>query len=577
MNRARLSGRATMYIGVASIGTKMPMRFLAGVLSLLLNATIVAFAALLLLASTDEVDLHGIWSDGAWPSAPVPRGRVRAADAARSVVVHLFEWRWDDVAAECETFLGPTGFGAVQVSPPNEHRLVAGHPWWQRYEPVSWALTSRSGDAEAFADMVRRCADAGVAVYADAVINHMTGPALADDPAWGIGSAGSRYDYYEYPGLTPADFHAPRCDVGGRNGNRAAMQRCNAAGRADLDTEADRVQNRIGAYLNRLLALGVAGFRIDAAGHMAAGDIAGILARVDGLPFIYQAVAETPGGVVRGKEYLGNGTVTEPDYGRRLARAFRGGDIATLRHIRAGAEDLLPSHRALVFVDSHELRRRRSAGEGKAAVLTRRDGALYDLANVFMLAWPYGRPRVMSGYDFADAVAGPPAGEDGTTRRVHGPDRLGCGRGWTCEHRRPAVAGMVAFRNQTDGADVTNWWSDDENAGRIAFGRGDQGFVVINNTERPMRRWLRTGLPAGRYCNAVASRLVAGVCRALKPAEDAGTVRSDAGSAEAPQDASAPRLEISVRKDTSTTFEVPPRSAVALHAGLRPTADQAKP
>lgn len=33
----------------------------------------------------------------------------------RSVIVHLFEWKWVDVANECESFLGPNGFGGVQV------------------------------------------------------------------------------------------------------------------------------------------------------------------------------------------------------------------------------------------------------------------------------------------------------------------------------------------------------------------------------------------------------------------------------------------------------------------------------
>nr|CAH7746109.1 unnamed protein product [Callosobruchus chinensis] len=28
----------------------------------------------------------------------------------------MFEWRWDDIANECETFLGPKGFAGVQVS-----------------------------------------------------------------------------------------------------------------------------------------------------------------------------------------------------------------------------------------------------------------------------------------------------------------------------------------------------------------------------------------------------------------------------------------------------------------------------
>lgn len=33
----------------------------------------------------------------------------------RSVIVHLFEWKWSDVALECERYLGPNGFAGVQV------------------------------------------------------------------------------------------------------------------------------------------------------------------------------------------------------------------------------------------------------------------------------------------------------------------------------------------------------------------------------------------------------------------------------------------------------------------------------
>lgn len=32
----------------------------------------------------------------------------------RSVFTHLFEWKWTDIAAECERFLGPNGFGGIK-------------------------------------------------------------------------------------------------------------------------------------------------------------------------------------------------------------------------------------------------------------------------------------------------------------------------------------------------------------------------------------------------------------------------------------------------------------------------------
>ena len=59
-------------------------------------------------------------------------------------MVHLFEWHWDTIAAECENFLGPHKFGGVQVSPPNENRPVTlpngDRPWWERYQPVSYKV-----------------------------------------------------------------------------------------------------------------------------------------------------------------------------------------------------------------------------------------------------------------------------------------------------------------------------------------------------------------------------------------------------------------------------------------------------
>ena len=105
---------------------------------------------------------------------------------SRTAFVHLFEWTWNDVAQECEAFFGPNGYAAVQISPLNEHLLLADRqfPWCQRYQPVSYQLISRSGDRTQLVNMIRRCHAAGVKVYADAVINHMVGVGQ------GIGSAG---------------------------------------------------------------------------------------------------------------------------------------------------------------------------------------------------------------------------------------------------------------------------------------------------------------------------------------------------------------------------------------------------
>eukprot|EP00445_Apocalathium_hangoei_P019652 CAMPEP_0203904850 /NCGR_PEP_ID=MMETSP0359-20131031/46621_1 /ASSEMBLY_ACC=CAM_ASM_000338 /TAXON_ID=268821 /ORGANISM="Scrippsiella Hangoei, Strain SHTV-5" /LENGTH=102 /DNA_ID=CAMNT_0050829175 /DNA_START=41 /DNA_END=346 /DNA_ORIENTATION=+ len=48
-------------------------------------------------------------------------GAPHVPHAPTQAFVQLFEWSWPDVAAECESWLGPKGFAAVQVSPPTEH------------------------------------------------------------------------------------------------------------------------------------------------------------------------------------------------------------------------------------------------------------------------------------------------------------------------------------------------------------------------------------------------------------------------------------------------------------------------
>lgn len=34
----------------------------------------------------------------------------------RTGIVHLFEWKWKDIALECTRFLGPRRFAGVQVN-----------------------------------------------------------------------------------------------------------------------------------------------------------------------------------------------------------------------------------------------------------------------------------------------------------------------------------------------------------------------------------------------------------------------------------------------------------------------------
>src|SRR4051812_30313618 len=141
---------------------------------------------------------------------PLPRAHADHGVGAggKDVVANLWEWNWRSVASECRDVLGPAGYGAVQVAPPQDSLSRSGpppvHPWWEVYQPVDYNLTSRMGNEAQFKRMVRTCRRAGVKVIVDAVINHMTGQG---DTSYG----GVHYTKYAYAGLySPGDFHVPK-------------------------------------------------------------------------------------------------------------------------------------------------------------------------------------------------------------------------------------------------------------------------------------------------------------------------------------------------------------------------------
>lgn len=80
----------------------------------------------------------------------------------RTTMVQLFEWKFDDIALECEQFLGPYGYGGVQISPITENLIIPQRPWWERYQTISYKFVTRSGNETQFKEMVKRCYKAGI-------------------------------------------------------------------------------------------------------------------------------------------------------------------------------------------------------------------------------------------------------------------------------------------------------------------------------------------------------------------------------------------------------------------------------
>jgi hypothetical protein len=124
-----------------------------------------------------------------------------------------------------------------------------------------------------------------------------------------------------------------------------------------------------------------------------------------------------------------------------------------------------------------------------------------------MLAYPYGTPTILSSYDYANRDDGGPNNGFGTCN-----GNSGAG-GWLCQHRWIPFSGMVGWRNTVAGAtQIDNWFSPRDQPNQIAFGRGNKGFVAINNADMVWNDILRTGLVDGVYCDVVSGWKEMGKC-----------------------------------------------------------------
>ncbi|GGM71971.1 carbohydrate-binding module family 20 domain-containing protein [Dactylosporangium sucinum] len=420
--------------------------------------------------------------------------KAEAAVGDNDVIANLWLWPWNSIASECTNVLGPAGFGAVQVAPPEDSISVAGHPWWDIYQPASYQINGRMGTRAQFQNMVNACHAAGVKVYVDAVINHMTGANQSSTTAYGGSSFTNNYSYAT-AGYSSSDFHfypanCPQSDNQIHDwNNQTEVWNCQLVGLSDLKTETDYVRTKIAGYLNDLIGIGVDGFRVDAAKHMSQADLAAIKGKLTNQS-VYWAQEVIPGspGNLAPAAYEGVGGVLEFTYAYSLKSQFQG-SIANLQTF-GPSWGLRPSDKSTVFVSNHDTER-------NGQTLSYKDGSTDTLANVFMLAWNHGTPNVMSSFTFSNNDASPPADANGYVTAVT------CGSGWQCQHRQRAVKNMVGFHNATrSSTTVGNWWSDGSNA--IAFSRGSTGWVAINNGSGTVAaRTFTTGLPAGVYCDVI--------------------------------------------------------------------------
>ncbi|KAK7490507.1 hypothetical protein BaRGS_00018293, partial [Batillaria attramentaria] len=408
------------------------------------------------------------------------------------------------------------------ISPPSENAVVTNpyRPWWERYQPVSYKLVTRSGDENALIDMISRCNNAGVRIYADVVINHMTGAG-----GYGTGTGGSQWNggTLNYPAVpySSLDFNgAHNCHTHDGNihdyNNPQEVRNCRLVSLVDLALHKDYVRDKVAGFLNHLIDLGVAGFRVDAAKHMWPSDMKAVFGRLKNLrsdvfgsgkqPFIYQEVIDQGGEAIKADEYLETGRVTNFKFGLELGAVFRRQNAMKWLSNFGEGWDMWSGNDVVNFIDNHDNQR----GHGGAGnIITHTLPRLYKMATAFMLAHPYGFPRVMSSFSFYDTEQGPP-NTGGIINHVHINTDMSCSGGWVCEHRWRQIYNMVAFRNIAGVTPVANWWSGADY--QIAFSRGNRAFIALNLESWSINETLQTGLPQGDYCDVISGNLENGRC-----------------------------------------------------------------
>lgn len=412
------------------------------------------------------------------------------------VGVQLFMWNWEAVAAECE-WLGANGVDWVLTSPPQEH--ILGSQWWTVYQPVSYQLESRLGSREEFAAMVQTCGDNGVEIIADAVINHMAGI------SGGTGYAGTDFSKYDYPGLySREDFHSCEQTLSGEienYGDRDQVQNCELLGLSDLDQSNPHVQEQILGYLNDLLSLGVAGFRIDAAKHISAMDLSDIVNQLPEGTRVLQEVIRGGGEPITPEQYLATGEVWEFSYARTMKRFFGSRSIIGINS-EFRFDGHTPSDQTISFVSNHDTERNRET-------LTYANPLGFELATAMMLAENYGQPMLYSSYAFDDREAGPLERPDGVLPAECSTDERGFvswqdsyqANDWICQHRLESTVAMIGFRDWVGSAPVVEKHRD---SGVYGFAREGRGYFIVNVSLKSSNDVsVVTTLPDGEYTDLI--------------------------------------------------------------------------
>jgi alpha-amylase len=294
-----------------------------------------------------------------------------------TAILHAHDEPYQAVAQYVCT-LPDQGYSHIQIAPAQKSHpgpIAAPMGWSVRYQPIDYRLIEGRGSQAELRSLIARAHGCGIKVIADVVFNHMANMA--------------EYKDLVFPTFGPGNFH-PRCPIAYDN-NRVDDERdCWLNGELpDLKHDASvvRIQN---AHLLTLIALGINGFRFDAAKHIAPATIKTYINTINkaskSTAWNYLEVIEDQD--TKPGEYTSIAAITDYRLCKALRRAFEGaGDLRSLR-----VPDALEDPRSVTFAISHDTDPEINPTFPACQYRNRGDGAL---ATAYVLARESGTPLIL--------------------------------------------------------------------------------------------------------------------------------------------------------------------------------------
>lgn len=171
----------------------------------------------------------------------------------REIIFHSFLWQIKDVINSLEN-IQRQGFTAIQITPCQKLKDDNSNAWWMVYQSCGFdTIGNRYGSLEDIKELCQRANMLGIKIIADIVINHICGDL--------DGSLNPYKDVDKILLNNPKFFKEPKIINNWKDRNEVVNYNCQGLPTLRLDNH--DLQDIIIDFLNRLLDIGISGFRID--------------------------------------------------------------------------------------------------------------------------------------------------------------------------------------------------------------------------------------------------------------------------------------------------------------------------